>query len=70
MAKQELTYSKAYAELEAIIAQIEDESISIDELSVKVKRASELLQFCRKKLQQTESEIENIFKEMETGSKS
>ena len=38
MAKQELTYSKAYAELEQIVSQIENEEIEIDKLAEKVKK--------------------------------
>ena len=65
MAKQELTYSKAYAELEQIVLQIENEEIEIDKLAEKVKRASELLTFCKGKLKKSEKEIDNIMKEIE-----
>jgi exodeoxyribonuclease VII small subunit len=65
MAKQELTYSKAYAELEKIVSQIENEEIEIDKLTEIVKRASELLSFCKEKLKKSEKEVTNIMKEME-----
>ena len=65
MAKQELNYSKAFKEIETIISEIEAENIPVDQLSEKVKRATELLHFCKGKLFKTEEEIEKIFKEME-----
>ena len=41
-----LTYDEAYTELQQIAKEIEDESVSIDVLGEKVKRASELIEFC------------------------
>jgi len=66
MAKQELTYSKAYAELEKIVSLIENEEIEIDKLADYVKRASELLSFCKEKLKKSEKEITNIMKDIES----
>jgi len=54
---KEPTYSEAYSELEAIVAEIESATIDIEELSVKVKRASWLLRFCREKLLKTEADV-------------
>jgi exodeoxyribonuclease VII small subunit len=65
MAKQELTYNKAFAELEKIVSSIESEEIEIDNLAKQVKRAAELLAFCKEKLHNSEIEISNIMKEME-----
>ncbi len=65
MAKQDITYSKAFAELEKIVSQIENEEIEIDKLAEYVKRASELLSFCKEKLKKSEKEISNIMKEIE-----
>lgn len=63
---KKLTYSAALEELENIIQEIENEEISIDDLSVKVKRASTLLKFCKEKLRSTEGDINSILGEMET----
>lgn len=63
---KKLTYSAALEELENIIQEIENEEISIDDLSVKVKRASTLLKFCKEKLRSTEGDINAILGEMET----
>lgn len=64
MAKQELTYNKAFAELEKIVAGIENEEIEIDNLAKQVKRAAELIAFCKEKLHSSETEISKIMKEM------
>jgi exodeoxyribonuclease VII small subunit len=62
----ELTYETAYAELRKIAAEIENESVSVDVLAEKVKRASELITFCQGKLRATEQNVNNIIKEMES----
>jgi exodeoxyribonuclease VII small subunit len=62
----EQTYEAAYAELKQIAAEIENESVSVDVLAQKVKRASELITFCQTKLRSTEQEVNNIIKQMET----
>jgi len=60
------TYTEAYEELQGIVAQIEDGEISVDELSEKVKRATELIKICKAKLTTTEEDVNNILKELET----
>lgn len=62
---QELNYETAYNELKEIVSDIENENISIDVLSEKVKRASFLISFCQSKLRATENEVTNILKQME-----
>jgi exodeoxyribonuclease VII small subunit len=58
MAKEKLTYSKSMAELESIMQELQDGSISIDDLHIKVKRAKELLAWCHEKLRSTQKDIE------------
>ena len=55
------SYEKAMHELQEIVDQLQEETIGIDDLSEKVKRASELIQFCKEKLRSTDSDIKNIF---------
>ena len=62
---KELKYSEAFEELQTIVADIEDGEISVDELSLKVKRASELIKICKKKLTSTEEDVNQILKELE-----
>ncbi|MBK8881840.1 MAG: exodeoxyribonuclease VII small subunit [Bacteroidales bacterium] len=50
--------------MEDILKQIESGELDVDKLSVEVKRASELIRQCQKKLRTTEEEINNIFKDL------
>lgn len=63
--QEQLNYTSAINELEQIIGEMEDASISMDELSAKVKRAAELLQFCKNKLTSTEHEVNGVLKNFE-----
>jgi exodeoxyribonuclease VII small subunit len=63
--EEKLTYESAYAELTAISKEIESETISVDILAAKVKRASELIDFCQAKLKSTEAEVNKIIAKME-----
>jgi exodeoxyribonuclease VII small subunit len=63
--EQDLTYDKAYQELKSISQQIENETITVDVLAQKVKRAAELIDFCQAKLRATETEVDKIIKQME-----
>lgn len=65
MMNQELTYEAAYSELQMIAAEIENETVSVDILAERVKRASLLIEFCQQKLRATEAEVNNIIKQME-----
>jgi len=60
-----LTYDAAYKELAQIARDIENESVSVDVLAQKVKRASELITFCQTKLKNTEAEVNKIITQME-----
>ncbi len=61
-----LTYELAYKELKQISVEIETESVSVDVLAEKVKRASELITYCQSKLRATEEEVNKIITGMET----
>jgi len=61
MAKKELSYNEAFNEIEDILYEIENNDIEVDKLSLKVERVSVLLNICKKKLLNTEKQIEKIF---------
>jgi exodeoxyribonuclease VII small subunit len=61
---QTLTYESAYKELVEIAKEIENESVSVDVLAQKVKRASDLISFCQAKLKSTETEVNKIISQM------
>jgi len=56
MAKKEFSFNNAVQEIENILQNIESGDLDIDKLSVEVKRASELIKECQKKLRSTEEE--------------
>lgn len=65
MSKQ-MDYLEAFKELQQIVSDIEEGEITVDELSAKVKRASELIRICRKKLTTTENDVKQILEELES----
>jgi exodeoxyribonuclease VII small subunit len=65
--EENLTYEAAYKELTEIAYDIENESVSVDVLADKVKRASVLIGYCQTKLRTTETEVNKIIKQMEGG---
>lgn len=64
--EENLTYEGAMEELKEIALQIDNESVTVDVLADKVKRASELIEFCQLKLKSTETEINQIIKKMDS----
>lgn len=60
MAKKEKTYSESLAELESILEKIEKGDLDVDVLSTEIKKASELIKFCKDKLYKTDAEIKKI----------
>jgi exodeoxyribonuclease VII small subunit len=60
-----LTYEAAFNELKRISAEIESETVSVDVLAEKVKRASFLIDYCQRKLRATEEEVDNIISQMD-----
>ena len=60
-----LTYETAFKELEEIVNNIQNETVSVDILAQKVARANELLKFCREKLRSTEVEVNKVIGQME-----
>jgi len=64
MAKKEFSFNEAVIEIEKILRTIESGDLDVDKLAVEVKRASELIRQCQKKLKTTEEEINSIFKDL------
>ena len=46
----EIGYAEALAELESILAEIEDDAVDVDVLAARVKRGAELLRICRSRI--------------------
>jgi exodeoxyribonuclease VII small subunit len=60
---EELKYEAAFAELQAIVRRMENDELDIDQISEQLKRAQELIKFCKNKLSQTEEDIKKILAE-------
>jgi exodeoxyribonuclease VII small subunit len=48
------------SEVEEILANLEDDAVDIDTLGAEVKRAVELLQVCRARLEKTDGEVRGL----------
>ena len=64
MEEKNLTYSEAIAELEKIVAEMQSENCSIDNLSVYTTRSLALLKVCKAKLLATDEELKKILAEL------
>lgn len=60
-----ITYEQAFEELKQIESDIQNETVSVDVLAAKIKRASELITICQVKLKSTEQEVNKIISQME-----
>ncbi len=56
----EPSYAEAMAEIEAILDRFRDGAMDVDRLAAEVKRATELIAHCRKRLVKAEEEVKKI----------
>ena len=59
----EISYKEAIAEIEAILKSLREEQNSIDTLSERVARATELIALCREKLRKAEADVNRVLEE-------
>lgn len=55
-----LSFGEAVAEVEDILSGLEDDNVDIDKLGEEVRRAVELIQVCRGKLEKTDKEVRQL----------
>ena len=60
MAKKELSYAEATAEIEQILNRLRNEELDVDQLAAQVARATELIARCKEQLLKTEAEVNRI----------
>ncbi len=66
MTNQKITYTDAIAELEIILAQLEQSSeVNMDLISEKVKRAAFLMDICKKQLHELDVELEKMMSDLD-----
>ena len=63
--KEKLTYEKAFGELSRIVEEIEEGTIKLDTLKLKIDRATELITFCRGRLLTTEEEFKKALDKLD-----
>ena len=54
------SYAAAMAELEEILAEIEDDTVDVDVLTAKVARAATLIRWCRHRIDGARVDVERI----------
>ena len=62
---ENMTYESAYKELKEIMDSLESEGTKIDEIEIKLKRATELLDFCKSKLNDVEVNVDELLKRLD-----
>jgi exodeoxyribonuclease VII small subunit len=59
------SYKSAIEEIECIVEEIENETVDVDVLAEKVKRAAFLIKYCKSKLKATDNEVKKVLREFE-----
>jgi exodeoxyribonuclease VII small subunit len=65
MAKRETGYREAIEEIERIVAELEAETIDVDAIAEKVKRATHLITICKNKLKGAEEQVQKALEELD-----
>jgi len=62
--KETKTYQDAFEELQLLVRKMENAEIPVDELAEMIKRATLLINICKKKLTDTEEEVKGLLEKM------
>ena len=62
---EKMSYGESVQELEAILSRLRGVDVDIDSLAVDVKRATELIAYCRQRLAGVEEEVGKILQNEE-----
>jgi exodeoxyribonuclease VII small subunit len=65
MTKKTESYAQSYEELQKILEALDQGEIDVDDLSEKVKRAAELIDFCQKRLRETELQVKRVMEKLD-----
>lgn len=63
MTKKKLTYTEAMAEIEQILGRLKSEQIDVDTLAAEIKRANELIAWCKGRLYEVEQAVNSELEE-------
>ena len=67
MSDKEMTFEKAMEKLEAIVGNMENKKLPLDEMMKNYEEGKKLADFCSKKLTEFEKKIEILVKETDKG---
>lgn len=59
-----LTYTQAIAELEQLVANLQNPQCEIDKLHEYTARALQLIQYCKTKLSETDEDLKKLLEEL------
>lgn len=62
METKQPSYGEAIAEVEAIVGKLSSGETDVDTLAAQVKRATELIALCKKRLAKAETDVAEILK--------
>jgi exodeoxyribonuclease VII small subunit len=65
MTEENQTFQAAMEELEMILRKLDSDEVNIDSLTVDLQRASELIEWCRSRLETTRVDVERIVADLE-----
>lgn len=65
MSSEDLTYSQALEELRAIHGRLRADDVDVDNLIKDVERASELLDFCQRRITAVGEQLEEVLTDFE-----
>ena len=65
MAEEPRTFQAAMEELEVILHKLDSEEVNIDSLTIDLERASELIEWCRSRLETTRVDVERIVADLD-----
>ncbi|WP_300828434.1 exodeoxyribonuclease VII small subunit [uncultured Rikenella sp.] len=63
--EEQITYTEAVAEIEEILARMEDSELDIDRLGAYVERATTLIALCKEKLLKAQKQVEKVMTQEE-----
>ncbi len=62
---EQIGYAAAFAELEQILDELEDDEVDVDVLAERVARAAELIRVCRGRIASAQMNVEQIVADLE-----
>jgi exodeoxyribonuclease VII small subunit len=64
---KDMNYDDSITELQKILSSLQNDELSIDELTETIKRSTDLLELCNSKLRSTEEEVNLVIQKLGLG---